>query len=250
MNRKEFSQTLLKGALSFSLMETLIINDLLSKKIKSITDHWAIQMNDMCLDLRKNSISQKEWQQQIEGLLSKVNLEELMTFIDFDRLAKGFEFPDLGVNTKVVRFPKLEGLPSRLAFYRKIFGVKKGRAIIPHGHKNMTSAHLVLQGSFALKHYDKLEDQGSHLIITPTIDREIGVGDYSSISDERDNIHWFRTTSETAFTFDMIVLDLNEAAYDIDNIDLLAGEKLPDNRLRVKKMEVMDALNKYGKEHH
>ena len=250
MDRRHFSQTILKSLISLSLMETLIVNDLVGKKAKPITDHWAIRLNEMCMDLRKETISQTQWQQQIEALLAQISLEDLLSFIDFNKLIKGFEFPDLGVKTKGVRFPQLEGLPENLAFYRKIFGVKKGRAIIPHGHKNMTSAHLVLQGSFDLKHYDKMEDQGSHLIIKPTIDRHIGVGDYSSISDEKDNIHWFKTTSDYAFTFDMIVLDLNGESYDIDNIDLLAGEKLSDDRLRVKKMEVMDALKKYGKEHH
>lgn len=249
-SRRQFSRQLLNSMVSFSLMEMLVVGDLLGKNVKPITDHWAIQMNEMCLDLRQNTISPAQWQNQIESLLDQIELEELLKFIDFDRLTRGFTFPDLGVNTKGVRFPSLAGLPENLAFYRKIFGLKKGRAIIPHGHKNMTSAHLVLKGEFSLKHYNKIEEEPEHLIIQPSIDEVIRVGDSSSISDEKNNVHWFRTLSETAFTFDMIVLDLNGKSYEIDNIDPHSGEKIGENMLRVKKLSVEEALKKYGKEMH
>ena len=249
-SRRQFNKKLLSSLVSFSLMEMLVVGDLLGKKVKPITDHWAIKMNEMCLDLRQNTLSPSQWQTQIENLLDQIELEELLRFIDFDRLTQNFSFPDLGVNTKVVRFPSLSGLPQNLAFYRKIFGLKKDRAIIPHGHKNMTSAHLVLKGEFSLKHYNKIEDEPEHMIIQPSIDKIIKVGDSSSISDEKNNVHWFRTLSETAFTFDMIVLDLNGKSYEIDNIDPHSGEDVGENMLRVRKMEVGEALKKYGKEIH
>lgn len=47
-------------------------------------------------------IAQQKWQNQIEGLYKNIVLSEILKFIDFENLLKGFEFPDLGVNTKRV----------------------------------------------------------------------------------------------------------------------------------------------------
>jgi hypothetical protein len=157
------------------------------------------------------------------------------------------------VSIKPVDFPKLHGLPPQYAFYKKIFGLKKGRAIIPHGHKNMVSAHLIIKGEFELKHYDKVEEDGGHMIIRPTIDKIAAVGSASSISDEKNNVHWFKTRSDYAFTFDVIMTNLDPQhgrPYEIDNIDPLTAEKLSGNLLRVRKLDVDEALKKYGKEMH
>jgi len=56
-------------------------------------------------------------------------------------ITRNFEYPDLGVHTRMVDFPRIAGLPEDVAFIKKIFGMKQDRAIIPHGHKNMVSAH-------------------------------------------------------------------------------------------------------------
>lgn len=237
----------MKQILAFSFLETFLLHDLIDKPLKPLTDAWAIRLNEMCQDLRTTTISPSQWQSQLEELFRQVEMKELLQMIDFDRLSEGFVYPDLGVNTKVVRFPKLSGLPDRLAFYPKIFGMKKDRAIIPHGHKNMASAHMVIKGEFALKHYDKVREEDDHLIIRPSIDKPLGLGEASSISDEKDNIHWFRATSDVAFTFDVIVLDLNGKQYEIDNIDPYAAEQLEGGLLRAPKLEVQEALKKYGK---
>lgn len=183
-------------------------------------------------------------------MFNQIELSELLQFIEFEKLIKGFKFPDLGVNTRKINFPKLDGLPEQTAFFKKIFGLKKGRSIIPHGHSNMASAHLVLQGDFSLKHYDKLRQEENHLICKPTIDKQIHQGDFSTISDERDNIHWFIADTPAAFTFDVIMLDLNQASYDIHNLDILDAEFIGEGLMRAPILDVERALKKYGKIHH
>ncbi len=215
-----------------------------------ITDHWAKRLHEYCQDLDKEYISPGEWQDHVEQLFAHIELNELLKFIEFEKLIQGFEYPDLGVNTKAVRFPKLDGLPENTLFYKKIFGLKKGRSIIPHGHSNMASAHLVLKGDFSLKHYDKIQQEENHLIVKPTISKQIHPGSCSTISDERDNIHWFIADSETAFTFDVIMLNLNQAAYDIQNLDMLEAELIGEGLMRTPILNVETALKKYGKIHH
>lgn len=249
-SRRTFTRKMLQTVVSVSLLESLFQTHAIGKALGPITRHWAIELHEYCADLRKEALGLIEWQDQIEKLFDRVELEEVLRFIDFNRLIKGFNFPDLGVDTRMVRFPKMEGLPERTAFVKKIFGLKKDRAIIPHGHSNMSSAHLLLQGEMHLRHYDKIRQEKDHLIISPTIDTVIVPGESSSISDERDNVHWFVANTASAFTFDVIMLDLAEQSYDIHNLDIYEQEKLGDGMLRVPMLEVEAALKKYGKESH
>ncbi|MEL6256369.1 MAG: hypothetical protein AAFR87_30480 [Bacteroidota bacterium] len=250
MKRREFNQTLIKSISSYALFDSLIHSEAFSFKIKPIIDHWALEVESYCKDLRKAGISPSEWQDKIELLYKRVELEELLKYIKFEELIKGFEYPDLGVATRYVKFPKMEGLPARTSFTKKIFGMKKGRAIIPHGHANMSSAHLILKGEMQLRNYNNHGQEDRHMFISPSSDRLIKRGDASTISDERDNVHWFVAHTDQAFTFDVIMLDLNGKQYDIYNLDMYEKEELSDGRMRVPILDVETALKKYGKESH
>jgi hypothetical protein len=230
-----------------------VTRELFAGEIKPIVESWARELVTLCADLRKRSVTPVEWQRSVERLLERIDLEDLLRYIDFDRLTRGFEFPDLGANTEWVTFPGLDGVPEPSRFYKKIFGLERGRAIIPHGHRNMVSSHLVLDGEFHLRHYDRVEDQGDHLVIRPTIDRTARPGEASSISDDRDNVHWFVTTSDHAFTFDVILTGLGatrDRPYEIDNIDPDNAERLPGGLLRARKLDVDVALERYGNRSH
>lgn len=250
MNRREFSKKLMAAVVSYALFDSLFASNAFSKSVEPISKHWALKLNEYCSDLRKNSITPLEWQNQIEGLYNNIELSEILKFIDFELLIKGFEFPDFGVNTRRIKFPKLEGLPERTVFVKKIFGMKKDRAIIPHGHSNMSSAHLIVKGEMHLRHYEKIRQEENNLIIKPTVDKMINLGESSSISDEKDNVHWFIANSDSAFTFDVIMLDLNNKHYDIHNLDIYEKQDLSDGTLRVPILDVETALKKYGKETH
>ncbi len=250
MERRVFTKEILSSVLSFSLLDTLFTTNAFSNTIDPITKHWAKTLNEFCSDLRKETISPIEWQGQIENLYKEIELSELLKFIDFDNLIKGFEYPDLGVNTKTVKFPKLEGLPERTKFVKKIFGMKKNRAIIPHGHSNMASAHLIIKGEMHLRQYEKIRKEDNKLIIKPSIDKTFSLSESSSISDEKNNVHWFVARTETAFTFDVIMLDLKGEQYDIQNLDIYEKEDLKDGTMIVPVLDVQAALNKYGNETH
>lgn len=261
-SRRDFNKKILGSVLTLSLFEMLFAGcsgrteiaasdkNVLSPKVEPILRHWSVELNEICNDLKTKRISQSLWQEHIGKLFSHIELKELLKFINFEKLTEHFEYPDLGVDTKNITFPKLKDLPEDLVFIKKIFGMKKGRAIVPHGHSNMASAHLILQGECSLKHYEKVEEEKEYLIIKPTIDKKAYAGDFSSISDEKDNVHWFIANSETAFTFDVIMLNLNGKKYDIHNIDIAEGKIISGDLIRAKKIDVKTALKKYGKTHH
>ena len=250
MDRREFTKGLLASVSSFALIDSLFAYNAFGYSIKPITNHWAIQLNEYCSDLKTKTITATQWQSKIEYLYNQIELEDLLKFIKFENLIRGFEYPNLGVNTKPVKFPKLEGLPEQTVFIKKIFGMKKDRAIIPHGHSNMASAHLILKGEMHLRHYEKIRKESNNLIIKPSIDKIAKLGESSSISDEKDNVHWFIAHTDTAFTFDVIMIDLNGKSYDIHNLDIYEKQNLSDGTMRVPLLDVETALKKYGKETH
>jgi hypothetical protein len=250
MNRREFSQALVGAIASYALLEALVSRDAFAGPVRPITGRWVRNLNAMSQDLRTGTITPRQWQGKVDELFDQVDQRELLALVDFDKLTRGFEYPDRGVATRAVRFPRLGGIPEDLAFYSKIFGMKKDRAIIPHGHKNMVSCHYVLTGRFQLRQYEKVSEDGTHMLIEPTVDEVARIGSHSSISDEKNNIHWLKALSDTAFTFDVIIQSLRDAPVEIDNIDPYGAEKVSGNRLRVRKLGVEEALKKYGHDTH
>lgn len=250
LTRRDFTKSLLGTIASYSLLQTLFTRDVFAREVRPITDSWVKGLHEMSMDLSAGKITPGLWQTRIKELFDRVELWELLAGIDFDKLSAGFEYPDLGVNTRWVKFPKLDGLPENLAFYSKVFGMKRDRAIIPHGHRNMVSCHYVLQGELQLRHYDKMEEEATHMVLQPTIDQVAVVGSHSSISDEKNNIHWLRAKTETAFTYDVLITDLGGKHWEVDNIDPYEAEKISGGLLRVKKLGLDEALKKYGHDMH
>ena len=111
----------------------------------------------------------------------------------------------------------------------------------------MASVHLVLSGEFALRQFDKISETDEHMVIRQTVDETAHAGSVSSISDELNNVHWFSATSDRAFTLDLIVVNLSDRPYEIHNIDPQAGRRITHDELEVPKLEVTEALEKYGK---
>ncbi len=250
MERREFITNALAAFSTHSLLKGILQADAIRKNKLSSFDHWVARLDEYCQDLKKEKVTPAEWQHLTEKLFLSTDLQEIVQFIDLKALQNGFDFPDLGVNTRYVKFPEMDGLPEKTSFVKKIFGMSKDRAIIPHGHSNMASMHLVLEGQMHLRQYDKIEQKGNSLIIRPTVDKKVTPGEASSISDDHDNIHWFIAESIHAFTLDIIVLDLNNAPYDIHNLDMDKKIKHGDGTLEVPEISVDQALSDYGKVHH
>ena len=232
------------------MLDVFFRNGLLTRTVQPILNHWLKELQTMCSDLRTNSISQLQWQAKIDELHSRLPLEDLMSVIDFEKSIDRFRYPDLGVVTTDPKLPKLNGVSSDYSFIGRIFGMQKDRAIIPHGHRNMTSCHRVVKGELLLRQYDRLKDEGEYIFIRQTIEEKGKPGSFSSVSDDKNNIHWLIATTPTAYTFDVIVAGLNNKATEIDNIDMYEAVRADKEIFKVKKIGVHEALNRYGKTHH
>ena len=85
-------------------------------------------------------------------------------------------------------------------------------------------------------------------IIAPTIDTEFGPGGTSSVSDVKDNIHWFEALSDSAFVFNIHVTGVSpekKAPSSRVYVDP-NGEKIEGGRIRARLIDHEEADKLYG----
>lgn len=244
-SRREFHRQTLGALLTWSLLDKLFTSDAFADEVKPIASRWLARLNAMSLDLKGTKLDPVEWQKQVEELFSNVDLPEFLQFIDFEKLTAKVKPKERGELSLQAKLPEVEGLPTKLVFGHQVFALNKDRSIVPHGHDNMATAFLVLKGDFHGRHYDRLEDDKEHMIITPTIDSDFGPGSCSTVSDVKDNVHWFTSRSDGAFIFNIHVLSVKPGRTGRVYIDP-AGEKLSGDRIRCRKINHGEAESLYG----
>jgi hypothetical protein len=245
-NRREFNARLLGSVITFGLIESLWSRDLFADPIKPTIQKWLQELTEISADLHGQKLTDVQFQAKMEDLYKRVDLKALCEVIKLDEAMKR-PLPDNGAASIGFDLSKVEGLPARLGFGKQIFGCKKGRSVVPHGHINMCTGFIILKGTWQGRHYDKVETQKDHYLIKPTIDREFGPGDLSTISDHKDNIHWFKAASETAYIFNVHV---NDYVKDLPSSGRLyldpEGEKVSGGLVRAPKMTSAQCHKKYG----
>jgi hypothetical protein len=246
LSRREFSHKSLQALLTFAFLETVVSRDAFGKELQPIAAQWIKDLNEMGQDVKGGKIEQTAWQDKVEALFDQVKLPELMKFLDFKKLTTDIEFRDRGERSLRPVFPKVEGLPTELVFGHQVFALKKDRSVPPHAHDNMCTAFLVLDGTFHGRHYDRLESDRRTMIVRPSIDNQFKAGESSTVTETKDNIHWFKTTSDTGFIFNIHILGIHEGKKTGRVYVDPDGEKLSDNRIKVNIMKAADCFRKYG----
>jgi len=246
-NRRDFSKSMLGSLLTYSLMETLFAHDAFSKELQPITAQWLKELDELGKSVKGSQLKQTVWQDKIHELFAKADLPDLLQFIDFDKLTHNIKFKELGERAIRPQFPEVEGLPRNLVFGHQVFALQKDRSVVPHGHNNMATAFLVLKGDFHGRHYDRLEDTKEHMIVRPTIDKKFEVGGYSTVSDHKDNVHWFQATSDTAFIFNIHVLNVDPKIKKSGRVYIDPhGEKMSGGRIKARRLRAAEAFKLFG----
>ena len=247
--RRDFTRRSVQAMLTISLLDHLCSTNLLAAGARLSAEKWLDEVNQIGLDVKGEKMKQTEWQVRIEDLLkNRIDLSQLLKLIDFERIEKAAKFVDNGARSIRPKFPKLEGAPERLVFGKQVFALRKGRSVVPHGHNNMATAFIILKGNFHGRHYDRVADEKNHMIIKPTIDAKFGPGQTSSISDVKDNVHWFKAEDEPAFIFNIHVFGLNPGSGKRTSRVYVdpAGEKLDDGLIRARLIDSKQAHQRYG----
>ena len=134
---------------------------------------------------------------------------------------------------RFVRFLDEQGQRRRLAYGAALFDFAPANVITPHGHRHMVSAHMVVEGRFRVRNFDRLGDEGAAMRLRSTRDQIAELGQVSTMCSERDNIHWFVPVDGPATTFDIVVSGLDPGAPDhlIQAVDPLRAERRADGTL-------------------
>lgn len=246
LTRRELTADLLRAATAFGLLAALREREVLAAPLQSEIDAWFAELAGLTADLRGRRIADLEFQARVEQLLARVDLAELAATIDLDALARRIELPERGAAGLDLGLTAL--LPARLGLRTRLFACRKGRSIVPHGHVNMCTGLVVLRGTWRGRHYDRVESHPGRHVLAPTIDRSFAPGDVSTVSDHKDNVHWFEATSDVAFLFNAHVAGHDPRIKGSPGRLYLdpAGPRRADGLIDAPAMTRAACLDKYG----
>jgi hypothetical protein len=247
-SRRQFTRHALQSLTAFALIEGLAARQLFGEDVKPTINDWMKQLDAISRDVKDEKIKDTEFQRALEGLYRKVDLPSLLKTLDFERLARGVKYQERGETSLPVDFKEVSGLPTKLVWGRQIFAMKKGRSVVPHGHDKMATGFLVLKGKLHGRHFDRVEDVDDHYLIRPTIDRTFVPGEFSTVSDHKDNVHWFTAESDDAFLFNVHVIGINPANENVAGRVYVdpQGEKLSGGLIKAPKITHTEANRLYG----
>jgi len=208
---------------------------------------WIERQGELARALKGGQIAPLQWMAEAERLASEIEVAELMAEVNRTQVTQQALLPTNDPRKSSIRFLDADGAPRKLGYGAALFAFEPHNVITPHGHRHMVSSHLVVEGAFRVRNFDRLEDEEGAMIIRPTRDYIAATGQLSAMTPDRDNIHWFVPRGGPAMTFDVIIsgIDPGEADYDIEAIDPLGGTMLADGKIRAPKIAFEAASDKY-----
>lgn len=211
---------------------------------------WIERQGELARALKAGQVTPLQWMAEAERLAREIEVAQLMAEVNRAQVTQQALPPTNDPHKSSIRFLDAEGVPRKLGYGAALFAFAPQNVITPHGHRHMVSSHLVVEGAFRVRNFDRLGDDGGAMIVRPTRDYVAETGQLSAMTPERDNIHWFVPRGGPAMTFDVIIsgIDPGEADYEIEAIDPLGGTRLDDGTIRAPKMAFEAASGKYTAE--
>jgi hypothetical protein len=248
LNRRDLGTRVLRSVLTLTLLRWAARADAIGGTLKSSTRPWLSKLEGACAAVSSAQLSPVDWQREIEATLGRVELPDFLRAIDFEALAARAKFPPKGEGLTRIYFLDDDGHAQPFHFTAYLFALKKDVSVVPHGHHNMVTMHMMLAGKAHARHFDRVHDSATHLVIRPTSDSIIEPGQVTTISDDRDNIHWFRALTQPVFMFNIGVYRVNGKlpSGDRDYVDPLGGSHLGNGLIRAPRLDRDAAYAKYG----
>ena len=193
----------LSGALVTAIVCALWQRRAFASGLDGAATDWVARIHELGHALRTNAIEAAEWGDAMEALAASIDLDDVLARTDFERVAARMRLPDRGAGVHRIRLPGVDGPVV------KMFGLRRGRALVPHGHDGIASLHLVVHGRLHGRHWDRIDDGSDHLLVRPTEGRSYERGDASTATRDRDNVHWLHAETDLAFAFGVAVEGLD-----------------------------------------
>ena len=160
---------------------------------------WQTELEVIARDFRSNSLTYPQWHAAIETLNQNVPLADLLRLISFEEIRPRLAALRRGEHFKKIVLPSITDIGR--PFSSSIFSVTPGDHIPPHGHNNLVTAHLIVQGQLRTRTFERLHDVEGRVTVKPRRDEVLSVGTTVTMSDEIENVHWFTAQHEHAFSF-------------------------------------------------
>ena len=240
ISRKEFSDQSLKFLLSYSFFSLFATQGLFgNQSIKLRTE----EIRHLSLLLSRKKITQIEWQDSVERIFEEIDTPGYIRYIDLDTILK--KHTSNKTKLKRIHLKRAVNFGSK-KLVTQLFLLSKERSIIPHGHNYMTSGFLVLRGSFHGRHYERLEDRTKHFVIRPSIDKNFLPGEFSTISDHKNNVHWFKANTHEAVLLNIHLRNLKNGPKKPGRVYLNPfGKKYEGNKIMAQKLSRKKAYSMF-----
>ncbi len=202
--RREFT-----GLAVFTALAWITRSDAWTREIPRALQRWILRLGEIGHAVQTDAMAPGRWQEAMQELYAGLSPEELVTFIDMDRLIAGLSYPKEKLGAVVnVPWPQVDGFPATLQFGHKLFVYRQGAVTPPHVHNHLVSAHWVLRGEIRARTYDRVQDLETSVVLRPTRDEVARPGALITMSDERDNGHWFEGVGPQSISFDIPIGDI------------------------------------------
>lgn len=210
---------------------------------------WLAALDEAAAALASGAVSPRGWQAEVEAVLGRLELPDLLRSLDFEQLAAQAKYPTQGEGMQRLYFPGEDGKLQFLRFRPHLFSLRRGVAVVPHGHHNMATLHMMLAGQARVRHFDRAESSATHMLIRQVSDEVVGPGHVSSVSDEFRNVHWFQGLSEQVLMFNVGVYGVKagEPSGERDYVDVAAGTPAENGFVRAARLDAPAAYARYGR---
>lgn len=210
---------------------------------------WLRELQEASSALSSGAVTAASWQDEVQRVLGRVDLPDFLRSVDFETLAAAASFPQRGEGMERLCFLDEDGKLQLLRFRPYLFTLRKDVAVVPHGHHNMATLHMMLAGQARVRHFDRLGATTTHMLMRPASDALVEPGQVTSVSDERHNIHWFQGLSERVFMFNIGVYGIapHLPFGERDYVDPLGASTMGGGVMRAPRMDRLAAYAKYGR---
>ena len=110
LTRREFNAQLAGSVLTFGLVEMLWVRNLFADAVKPVVGEWFKDLNAAGADLHSRKLKDVEFQAKLEELFRKVDLNDLLKFVDLSSIERAVALPDNGAASTNFDLSKVEAV--------------------------------------------------------------------------------------------------------------------------------------------
>jgi hypothetical protein len=182
--------------------------------------HGFSRLLGHAVELQLGRIADEEFRQLLDDFYKELDPASIKRDIDFKAKLKRLDIPG-GYKVDISALPGHEASTrksGRFDFWGRRFGLlrhlgirsdllilRKGQQVPPHGHFRVVSGFYVLEGSVAIRHYDRIREEGDKLLVRKVLDTELGPGGFTTNSEHYHNIHWLQGIADQSYLFRVTV---------------------------------------------